>query len=150
MATTDVSSQSSGDAHTETFDRDILSRGTLSSADDSAMEFDTPPFSTKPGPRIDLELAGLFTENVAAKIWRVAVALLEQEVSSAGVSCCCNCQKLTQVTYIYRLVLILLFRIPRTTIRSTFQRLEKLLGSIRLNQRCSGPADSSLEACMLY
>jgi hypothetical protein len=30
--------------------------------------------------RIDLELADLFSENVAAKIWRVAASLLEQEV----------------------------------------------------------------------
>ena len=33
------------------------------------------------GPRIDLELAELFSENVAAKIWRVAASHLEQEVS---------------------------------------------------------------------
>jgi hypothetical protein len=82
MATTDVSSQSSGDAHTETFDKDVLS-GTASSTDDSTMELEnpTPLVSVRPGPRIDLELAGLFTENVAAKIWRVATRLLEQEVS---------------------------------------------------------------------
>lgn len=82
MATTDVSSQSSGDAHTETFDRDILS-GTTSSVDDSTMELEnsTSLDSLKPGLRIDLELADLFTENAAAKIWRVATRLLEQEVS---------------------------------------------------------------------
>ena len=33
-----------------------------------------------PRPRIDLDLAELFSENVAAKIWRVAVSHLEQEV----------------------------------------------------------------------
>jgi hypothetical protein len=80
MISTDVSSQSSGDGHTETFDRDILSRATTSSADDSTMELESPSFSVKPGPRIDIELAGLFTENVAAKIWRVAANLLQQEV----------------------------------------------------------------------
>jgi hypothetical protein len=81
MITTDVSSQSSGDAHTETFDRDIPSGATTSSADESTMELDTAQFSVKLGPRIDLELAGLFTENAAAKIWRVAANVLGKEVS---------------------------------------------------------------------
>lgn len=81
MAPTDISSQSSGDALTDTFDRDVPSRTTTSSSDDSTMGLESSSFSLKPGPRIDLELAGLFTENVAAKIWRVAASLLEVEVS---------------------------------------------------------------------
>lgn len=81
MIVTDLSSQSSGDANTETFDRDIPSGATTSSVDDSTMDLETTPFSVKLGPRIDLELAGLFTENAAAKIWRVAASLLEKEVS---------------------------------------------------------------------
>ena len=65
----------------ETFDRDILSGATASSVDESAMELESTLFSVRLWPRIDLELAGLFTENSAAKIWRVAAKLQEKEVS---------------------------------------------------------------------
>lgn len=41
-----------------------------------------------PGPRIDLEFAEVFSENVAAKIWRVAVSHLEQDVSFNHFSFC--------------------------------------------------------------
>lgn len=81
MTATDVSSQSSGDIHADTFDRDIPSGATTSSLDDSSTELESSSFSPKSGPRIDIELAELFSENAAAKIWRVAANLLEQEVS---------------------------------------------------------------------
>lgn len=78
---TDGSSQSSGDAHTEIFDKDVTSGATMSSPDGSTRGLESLTFSPKPGPRVDLEVAGLFTENVAAKIWRSAANLLAQEVS---------------------------------------------------------------------
>lgn len=81
MTATDVSSQSSGDIHPDTFDRDIPSGATTSSISDSLTEFENSTFSLKFAPRIDRDLAGLFSESAAAKIWRVAATLLEQEVS---------------------------------------------------------------------
>lgn len=68
VVTTDAFSQSSGDAHTETFDIDVLS-GAASSADDSTKELESPtsPFSAKPGLRIDLELYLLVHLNCCCK-----------------------------------------------------------------------------------
>jgi hypothetical protein len=80
MTAMDVSSQSSGEVNTDTSDRDIPSEATTSSFEDSMTEF-VPSFASKPGPRIDIELAELFSESAAAKIWRVAANLLKQEVS---------------------------------------------------------------------
>lgn len=84
MTAMDVSSQSSGEINADTFDRDIPSEATASSFEDSLTELETS-FASKPGPRIDVELAELFSESAAAKIWRVAANLLEQEVSSISI-----------------------------------------------------------------
>lgn len=84
MATTiseiQLSPELDSDVSNHSEESNVPTATTVSSAGSPRIDGVKEPILLKPGRRLDRDLAGFYSQNVAAKVWKVAEELLKREV----------------------------------------------------------------------